>query len=157
MTRIRDLDGNYTTLDDEETILSRTILLAPSDLHDLHNVGVPIVEAVGAGTVLVPHHAWFVFTPGSTPYDDAGALIAIETDGSEGSLAVTFGAPGAVHAGLQSLGNQLTGGMLSRVTDLIATDDVVNKPLRVFNYGPELSSGDGTLELIVYYSVVALP
>jgi len=125
-----------------------TVTLSSADILDLHNTPVELVPAPGAGKWLNVHNVTKYFAYGTVEYtaaSDGVIYVAWGTTYDEYDWTVN------VAGSLDIIGATLVGGTH-------AASSLVNQPLSAcLGFGDELTLGDGTLTITVWYSVEDVP
>ena len=126
-----------------------TVTLSSADILDLHNTGVTLVAAPGAGKVVVPSRITTFLTFGTVAYTFAGDVaVSYNFDG--------FGLGNACQLATLTAVADSASFMYPGSTGSTLTADVANAPLMVFATGA-ITTGDGTLTITTWYSIEDVP
>jgi hypothetical protein len=139
------------TLTVSGTMQSATVSLSSAQLLALNSSPVTIVPAPGAGNVILVLGIVEEFTAGADAYTDSGG----ETGLYFSSLA--FGSIDGQNLGQACIGN-VTGvgaGINALEPILFATADIVNQGIVAYSPTANMTGGDGTAKITVYYLVQA--
>jgi len=122
-----------------------TVDIDSSQLSDLVNNPVVILNSQ-EGSILLPHRIVCSYFSGTTNYiSSSGNLTIAISDLIFGQLDSTI------------LSSEVNSSCLINISDCrnVATETLINQPLLLKNSGQNLSNGNGTLKIFVWYSTIA--
>lgn len=127
-------------------ILSLTTPLSAADILTLDTIPVELVPAPGAGKMVVPQSYLAQLTAGATAY--AGVSLKV-------GFNITMSPVGIDSSFLTGAVNSVATGPAYEI--LAPQSDVENKALILYTDAPTAPpSGDGTLQITIFYSIVDL-
>jgi hypothetical protein len=136
--------------------LSTVVNITAAQVKALHTTGVQLVAAPGAGNVLLPLAIFVELIFGTLAYVDPGGAdveVATSTAPAASSFSLwNISATGlftAVTIAYWYAGVPIQNSVLGE-----AVPGLVNTPIGLVNFGPDLTAGNSPLRITTYYAVV---
>lgn len=149
VTTAKIADDAVTTAKlDPSTIQYATVELTATNVQNLNGTPITVVAdaAVGADQALILHGVMLVLDKGAAAYDDAASDGDIVLEYSGGNDIITVEADGFIDAAADAI-------RTFGVPETLVTP-VAGEGIQITNDGAEYTTGDGTVNVHVWYSIV---